>query len=306
MKLPFKTLPDLMQYFNNEEKSRDFLERLRWPDGTIICPVCGTRGAYRNSDMKTYKCKGKACKTNFSVTVGTMMENSKIPLSKWFAAVWLITNHKKGISSCQLARDLGIGQKAAWFLLHRIREMVTDKAPQLLDNICEIDECYVGGRMANMSKTKRTIYRDFGRDNKTPVMGILERDGKVRLSVIGRDSFKDVVRQNVATSAVVVTDEHGSYQGLANEYKGHITVNHSRLEFKNGIYYTNGIEGFFSLLKRAIIGIYHQVSPTHLHRYCHESSYRYNTRKIKDCDRFLDAMQKTKGRLTYQKLTEKK
>src|SRR5689334_12714887 len=139
MNLPFKTLPDLLNFFNREDRCIDFLEKLRWPDGNIICPKCyGTR-CYRNSDMKTYKCRHLTCKARFSVTVGTMMENTKIPLAKWFAAVWLITNHKKGISSCQLARDLGIGQKAAWFLNHRIREMVIDKAPELLENVVAVD-----------------------------------------------------------------------------------------------------------------------------------------------------------------------
>jgi transposase-like protein len=302
MNLPFTTLPDLMQYFNSEERARDFLEKVRWPNGKVVCPYCNKAGAYRNCDFKTYTCKEGTCKARFSVTVGSMMENTKLPLCKWFAAIWLITNHKKGISSCQLARDLGIGQKAAWFLNHRIREMVMDKAPDKLDNICEVDSCYIGGRWANMRKTKRTRLQQAGVDNKVPVMGILQRDGKARLTIIGKDSFKDVVRKNVNNDAVVVTDEHLGFKGLGNEYRGHISVNHSQLEFKTGIYYTNSVEGFFALLKRSIIGIYHQVSPKHLHRYCEETSYRYNTRKIKDVNRFMDAMQKTAGRLTYNKL----
>lgn len=132
MNLPFKTLPELFQYFNHEDKARDFLKKMRWPDGRIICPICSKRGAYRNADMKHYTCRGTDCKARFTVTVGTMMENTKLPLAKWFAAIWLITAHKKGISSCQLARDLGIGQKAAWFLNHRIRQMVTEQAAHKL------------------------------------------------------------------------------------------------------------------------------------------------------------------------------
>src|SRR5437868_2639263 len=145
MNLPFKTLPDLLQYFNNEDKARTFLEQMRWPSGNIVCPICGAKNAYRNGDCKTYKCRSKDCKMNFSVTVGTLMENTKLPLAKWFAAIWLVTNHKKGISSCQLARDLGIGQKAAWFVLHRVREMVMEKEPALLDNVVAVDEAHVGG-----------------------------------------------------------------------------------------------------------------------------------------------------------------
>jgi hypothetical protein len=302
MNLPFKTLPDLLQYFNHEEKARDFLEKMRWPDGRIICPICGVRGAYRNADMKTYSCRDKTCKARFSVTVGTMMENTKLPLCKWFAAIWLITAHKKGISSCQLARDLGIGQKAAWFLNHRIREMVIDKAPELLQEIVSIDETYVGGKWANMNKTKRTRIQAQGIDNKIAVMGLVQREGKGRFAVIGKDSFKEVVRRNVSTGAIIVTDEHNGYQGLDKEYNGHVTINHSRLEFVQDGFSTNSVEGMFSIPKRAIIGIYHQVSPYHLHRYCHEVSYRYNSRKVKDCHRFIDAMTKTKGRLKYKDL----
>lgn len=302
MNLPFKTLPELFRYFNHEDKARDFFEKMRWPDGKIICPICGVRGAYRNADMKTYTCRDMACKVRFSVTVGTMMENTKLPLCKWFAAIWLITAHKKGISSCQLARDLGIGQKAAWFLNHRIRQMVTEQAPELLQDIVSIDETYVGGKWANMKKTKRTQMNEQGTENKTPVMGLMQREGKVRLTVIGKNSFKDIVRRNVDTKAILVTDEHLGYKGLENEYNGHVTLNHSQFVFMQDGFTTNNLEGFFSLLKRSIIGIYHQVSPAHLHRYCHEASYRYNTRKIKDCDRFIDAMKKTTGRLRYSDL----
>ncbi len=304
MNLPFKTLPELMQYFNTEEKARDFLEKMRWPDGRIICPICGVRGAYRNCDLKTYTCKDVDCKSKFTCTVGTLMENTKLPLAKWFAAIWLITAHKKGISSCQLARDLGIGQKAAWFLNHRIREMVLDKAPEKLEGTVSIDETWVGGKWKNLPKTKRTKVREAGIETKTPVMGLMQKDGRVKLTVIGKHSFKDIVRKNVATNATLVTDEHNGYEGLAKEYSGHVTINHSLLEFVKDGFTTNNLEGFFSLLKRSIIGIYHQVSPFHLHRYCTEASYRYNTRKVKDVERFFDAMKKTKGRLKYKDLIQ--
>ena len=303
MNLPFKTLPELFRYFSNEDKARDFLEKTRWPDGRIVCPKCGKRGAYRNSDMRTYVCRDQECTNRFSVTVGTMMENTKLPLAKWFGAIWLITAHKKGISSCQLARDLGIGQKAAWFLLHRIREMVTEKAPELLKaDVVMADECYVGGKFGNMKKTRRSKYIDEGKSNKTPVMGLLEKDGKGRLTVIGKDSFKDVVRKNVDKGAILVTDEHLGYVGLNKEYNAHVTINHSQLEFIRDGFTTNAVEGMFSILKRAIIGIYHQVAAGHLHRYCNEVAYRYNTRKVKDVQRFMDAMKQTKGRLKYKDL----
>ncbi len=298
----FKTLPELIQYFNTEDKARSYLEKMRWPDGKIICPYCNKKGAYRNLDMKTYTCRSLTCKARFSVMVGSLMENTKLPLCKWFAAIWLVTGHKKGISSCQLARDLGIGQKAAWFLLHRIREMVTDKAPELLNNVVAVDEAHVGGRWANMNKTKRTALHEAGIDNKTAVMGLVQQDGKAKLSVIGNDTLKDKVRQNVHEDAMLVTDEANGYTGLIDEYRGHVTVNHSQLEFKKDGFSTNSVEGLFSMLKRSIIGIYHQVSPYHLNKYCNETAYRFNTRKIKDGERFTDAMQKTAGRLKYKDL----
>ena len=302
MNLPFKTLPELLQYFNNEDKSRDFLEKMRWPNGDIICPICGAKRAYRNGDCKTYKCRNIDCKTNFSVTVGTLMENTKLPLAKWFAAIWLITNHKKGISSCQLARDLGIRQKAAWFLLHRVRQMVMDKAPDLLENVVAVDEAHVGGKFANMQKTKRAKHLEAGTSNKTPIMGMIEKNGKAKLFVIGETSYKDMVRQNVSPNSTLVTDEHLGYQGLAYEYTNHVAVNHSRLEFMRDGFTTNEVEGFFSLFKRMYIGTYHVMSPYHLNRYCQEHAYRFNTRKIKDGLRFLDVMSKTSGRLKYKDL----
>lgn len=305
LQLPFKTLPELLQYFNTEEKARDFLEKMRWPDGRIACPICGKRGAYRNCDFKNYTCKDMACRSRFTVTVGTMMENTKLPIAKWFAAIWLITAHKKGISSCQLARDLGIGQKAAWFLNHRIREMVAEKAPELLENVVSVDECYVGGRWANMNKTKRTKLQAAGKDNKTAVMGMMQREGKARLSVIGKNSFKDVVRANVDKGAILVTDEHLGYKGLENEFNAHVTINHSQLEFIRDGFSTNNVEGVFGQLKRMVIGIYHQISPYHLQSYCNEAAYRYNTRKIKDVERFVDALKKTKGRLRWNDLVKR-
>lgn len=302
MNLPFKTLPQLFQYFTSEDKAYDFLVKSRWPDGKVTCPKCGKRGAYANANGRHFTCKNVQCKSRFMATVGTMMENTKLSLVKWYGAIWLITAHKKGISSCQLARDLGIGQKAAWFLNHRIRQMVTEQAPELLQDIVSADETYVGGKWANMKKTKRTQLQESGKENKIAVMGLMEREGKARLTVIGKDSFKEVVRKNVDKGAILVTDEHSGYTGLDKEYNGHVTLNHSQLVFTQDGFSTNNVEGMFSQLKRMIIGIYHQISPYHLQAYCSEAVYRYNTRKIKDVDRFHNAMSKTAGRLKYKDL----
>lgn len=221
-------------------------------------------------------------------------------------AMFLVTAHKKGISSLQLARDMGITQKTAWFVLHRIRHMVGDPAPAPLDNIVEIDETYVGGKLPLMNRKRRKKWQDLNIDNKTAVMGFLERDGKARLTIINGDTFKDKVRENVKPDAVIMTDTHLSYQGLAFEYAGHGTVNHPQGQYRDGIAYTNGVEGFFSCLKRSIIGCYHQVSPKHLQAYCEETSYRYNTRKTTDKERFINTLQLTEGRrLTYNNLIKK-
>lgn len=302
--IEFKNLKDLMSKLADEKACREHMEELRW-GGNPICPFCNKDKPYKLGDGKTYRCKNKECKKDFTVTVKTVFENSKIPLSTWIAATYVLSAHKKGISSHQLARDLGITQKSAWFVLQRLRFIMCDPEPELSEGIVEVDETYVGGKFANMNRTRRNKWQELGIDNKVAVMGLLERDGKAKLTVIGQKSFKDVVRDNVDKSAVLVTDTHLAYQGLVSEYKDHLTINHSQMEFRNGLAYTNSVEGFFSCLKRSIFGIYHSVSPKHLHRYCTETAYRYNTRKITDKERFTQTLQNTSGRLTYNNLIEK-
>lgn len=302
--LEFKNLKELMIKLSDEKVCRQHVEDMRW-GGDPFCPHCGGTKPYKLKDGKTYRCKDKTCKRDFTVTVGTIFENSKIPLSTWMAAMFLLTGHKKGISSLQLARDLGVTQKTAWFMNHRIRLIMGDPNPAPLDNIVEVDETYVGGKFANMNRARRKKHQEQGRDNKVAVMGLLERDGKARLTVIGGNTFKDVVRENVNNTAVVVTDTHLAYVGLAQEYAAHLSVNHSKSEYRNGLAFTNSVEGFFSCLKRSIYGIYHSVSPKHLHRYCEETSYRYNSRQITDANRFTRTLQNTEGRLKYKTLINK-
>lgn len=302
----FKNLREMMAAYSDENVCREYMEQMRW-GGNPTCPFCGMNNPYRLKNGKTFRCRDKECKKDFTVTVGTIFENSKVKLSVWMAAMYLITGHKKGVSSLQLSRDLGITQKTAWFVLHRVRLLMNDPEPDVpLDNIVEVDETYVGGKFENMNRKRLKHHRETGKDNKTAVMGLLERDGKARLTVIGNNTFKDVIRNNVAPTAEIMTDSHLSYTGLANEFKAHEAVNHNIKEFKRGIAYTNSVEGFFSLFKRTIFGTYHQVSPKHLHRYCAESTYRFNSRKISDADRFQFALSNTKGRLTYKQLINKK
>jgi transposase-like protein len=300
----FKTLKDLMNHFNDESVCRAYMEEMRWR-GNVICPFCNASKPYKLRDGKTYRCKDKTCRKDFTVTIKTVFENSKVKLSTWLSALYVLTGHKKGISSHQLARDLGITQKTAWFVNHRLRLILNEPEPKPLENIVEIDETYVGGKFENMNRGRRKKWQEKGTDNKVPVMGLLQRDGKARLTVIGAKTFKDIVRDNVDNKALVITDSHLSYIGLSNEYAGHESVNHSIQEYKRGIVHTNSVEGFFSLFKRTIFGTYHAVSPKHLHRYCAESSYRFNFRKIKDADRFRMAISSTKGRLKYKNLIEK-
>ena len=294
-----------MTYLKDEKVCREYYALLRW-GGNPTCPHCNHSKPYVLNGGKLYRCSSKTCKKNFTVTVGTIFEKSKISLATWMGAVFVLSAHKKGISSLQLARDLGVTQKTAWFILHRIRHIMGDPDSQPLDNIVEIDETYVGGKFQNMNRGKRKEWQDKGIDNKVAVMGLLERDGKAKLTVIGKNTFKEVIRDNVKPDAIIMTDSHLSYQGLSFEFAGHQTVNHKEMQFRDGIAYTNTVEGFFSSLKRSIFGIYHQVSPKHLAQYCTETSYRYNTRKMTDKDRFIANMKAANGhRLTYNTLIQK-
>ena len=303
--LEFKNYKELMAKLSDEKVCRDAMEMWRW-NGEPFCPHCNGAKPYKLKDGKTYRCREKSCRKDFTVTVGTIFENSKIPLSTWIASIFVITAHKKGISSLQLSRDLGITQKTAWFVLHRIRFIMDEPNPEPLEHIVELDETYAGGKFANMNRGRRKKHQEEGTDNKTAVMGFVERQGKARLSVIGENSFKDMVRKNVKEDAIVVTDQHAGYKGLADEYAAHLSVNHSEMQFKDGLAYTNTVEGFFSCLKRSLIGIYHYASPQHLQQYCNETAYRYNTRKITDKDRFTQTMCNVEGRLKYKTLIEKK
>lgn len=301
--ITFKNLKDVLTRLKNEDVCRAFLEQMRW-NGEPFCPHCNCTKPYKLKDGKTYRCRDKRCKKDFTVTVGTIFENSKIPLSTWVAALYLASANKKGISSCQLSRHLGITQKTAWFILGRIR-LIMDVPKPKLEGIVEVDETYMGGEMKNKSKSKRQRLKEEYKDTSTPVMGMIARDGKVEIRPIGNMTFKEVVRGNVDKKAIVVTDSHNSYTGLDKEYAGHETVNHSQEEWRRGIYYTNTVEGVFAILKRTIYGTYHQASPKHMFRYCAEVEYRYNTRKMKDGERFDLIMSNIEGRLKYKDLIKK-
>lgn len=302
----FKSLLDLLHHFHDEQVCREYLVQQRW-NGKPVCPHCGNgeKRIYTIEGGKRYKCSN--CSKKFSVTVGTVFEHIRIPLNKAFAAIYLATAHKKGISSCQLARDLGITQKSAWFTLHKIREMLKVTNPELLTGSVQADETFVGGKNKNRHADKK-VPESQGRSvkDKTPVFGLLS-DGRVNAEVVKDtkgSTLKPIIKAMVESGSIVITDEWGGYNGLSSEYQ-HEVLKHIENEFVRNGFHTNSIEGFWSLLKRGIFGIYHSVSAKHLHRYTGEFSYRYNTRDENDRDRFSNSLTRLEGHLTYKKLIAK-
>jgi transposase-like protein len=295
----FNSLLQVLDYFKDEETCKNYLAEKRWGvDRQPVCPHCGHTHVYTTT--RGYKCANKECYKKFTVISGTISENTKIGLRTWFAAMYLCTAHKKGISSLQLGRDLHLTQKTAWFVLHRIREMLTDNAPELLEGTVEVDETYVGGKNINRHANKKIKQ---GEEDKTPVVGLLERGGNVSTYVVSETTSEvlhPIMKNRLKkSSATLITDGYSAYHGLGKDYP-HFVVNHSDGVYVVGKYHTNTIENFWSLLKRGIIGIYHSVSPKHLHRYCNEFGFRYNSRQIKDATRFELSVGRAEGkRLRY-------
>lgn len=300
----FASILEFQKEFNTDEKCREYLEQQRW-NGTPACPFCGSLNVHRyTTDKRKFNCREKECKRIFSVTVGTIYENTKIPLTKWFLATYILSVHSKGISSLQLATWLDITQKTAWHLNHRIRESLTYKQPKQLKGIVEVDESFIGGKFSNIHLSKRKKLEKF--DNKTMVFGALEREGKVVTKVVPdttAESLIPAIQENIEEGSIMVSDENSSYHGLKKSYK-HVKINHSKGEYVRGAAHTNTLEGFWSLLKRQINGIHHSVSPKHLQRYCNESAFRYNKREVTQDERFANALENCEGTLSYDELTK--
>jgi transposase-like protein len=299
METKFNNFVDFGKRFPDEQTCREYLAQARW-HGKPICPHCGySEKVYRINDGKLYKCA--KCLKQFTVRVGSIFEDSALPLQKWFMAIYILTAHRTGLSSCQLARDIEVTQKTAWHMLHRIRYAIKTKSfNRPLNGIVEVDETYVGGR----THGKESGYMQ---GNKTPVFGMLERGGEVRTQPVehacGR-VLKPIIRQNISPDAIIMSDEFGGYKDLNKEFKDHKVVRHGRKQYVNGDAHTNSIEGFWSMMKRGINGVQHHVTRKHMHRYSDEYAYRYNTRKLTDIERFHMFFQHCSGRLTYVELID--
>jgi transposase-like protein len=309
-----KTLQEAIQKFSDEIKCIKYFSAIRWPNG-VKCVSCGDENVTFVSTRKIWSCK--ACRKQFSIKIGTIFEDSPIPLTKWFPAVWLIVSAKNGISSYEIHRALGVTQKTAWFMLHRIRLAMQNGSFMKLGGkggAVEVDETYIGGKARNMHFERKLRMIDGGRGTvgKVAVIGLLQRHGKgkskVRLTTVqntSREDLQPIIRKNVKAGSEVYTDSHSSYEGLNDEYF-HEFVNHAET-YAKGKVHTNGLENFWSLLKRGLRGTYVSVEPFHLFRYLDEQSFRYNNRiDMDDADRFNKLLKKVTGkRVTYSKLTGK-
>src|SRR5258706_6736402 len=303
-----KTLQQAVIYFSNPDNCREYLVARRWPNG-VTCPTCGRDDASYLANQKKWQCKSAHKQRQFSAKTGTIFEDSPLGLDKWLTAVWLITNAKNGISSYEVHRAVGVTQKTAWFMLQRIRlAMQTGSFAKKMSGHVEVDETFIGGLARNMHKSKKAHLSRTGFIGKVAVMGLLERHGgEVRTMVVpgtSRAILEPKVREHVEAGSNVYSDAHSAYDNLDDAFVRGV-INHAE-RYVDGQIHTNGIENFWSLLKRMIKGTYVSVEPFHLFRYLDEQSFRFNTRKGTDADRFVKAAAAlTGGRLTYDELIGK-
>lgn len=295
----------------DETAAVEFMERQRWGDSPG-CPRCGSVEVYKMADRKTgernrrYLWRCRDCKRQFSVRIGTVLEDSRIPLRHWCFAFWAACSSKKGVSALQIQRQTGLSYKSALFLLHRVRFAMsgdTENPPQLSGTV-EVDETYVGGKPRHKGRPENRKIQGYG-TKKAPVMALVERGGNVRAFPLDKVTSRNLqlaIREHVAPSARIITDEHQGYPGVARHFAGgHDTVKHSAKEYVRGDVHTNTVEGFFSRIKRSIIGIHHSVSKRHLHRYVDHMAFLHNTRALEDGARTVRAIRGAEGkRLRYR------
>ena len=307
-----QTLHDAIKYFADEDRALDFMKAIRWPDGVVKCPRCGSTDVSFLSTRRIWKCKNAHEKQQFSVKVGTVLEDSPIGLDKWLCGFWLIANAKNGISSYELHRSIGVTQKTAWFMLHRIRLAMQNESLEQFSGRVEADETFVGGRARNMHSDKKGHLKGGGVVGKVAVMGLLERNApdrhsRVKLRVVRnvrRSQLQKEIKKEVVKGSEVYTDALRSYSGLEKEYV-HNVIDHAEC-YAKGHVHTNGLENFWALLKRGIHGTYVNVEPFHLFRYLDEQAFRFNERKDNDAGRFVKVVSGIIGKgLRYVKLTGK-
>lgn len=305
-----ESLQEAMTYFSDEDRCIAYLVSMRWPEG-VTCPTCGSDKVHYLAKQRRWKCKTKHARQQFSIKVGTVMEDSPIPLTKWLPAMWMLANCKNGISSYELHRALKVTQKTAWFMFHRIRLAMQDNTPEKLSGQVEVDESFIGGAARFMHKSvKARKITGTGGAGKTVVMGLLERGkgkkkSRVQATVVkntDRTTLQKEVRQRIEKGSELHTDEHSGYVGLEDDY-AHQVIHHAEA-YVRGHVTTNRIENFWTLLKRTIKCSYVSVEPFHLHRYLDEQAFRFNERGGKDPDRFVHVASAVAGkRLTYKGLT---
>jgi len=300
------SLQEAIIYFADPVNCREYVVRRRWPKG-VTCPTCGCEDVIFLENQNRWQCRQKHSKRQFSLKTGTIYEDSPLGLDKWLVATWLVSNCKNGVSSCEIARALNITQKSAWFLDHRIRLSLGMGPGNKLSGQIEADETFIGGKARNMHASRRAqkITGTGGKD-KTAVMGILERGGKVRTKVVDnrkKKALQSELREHVLAGSAIFTDALKSYEGL-DEFQ-HEVIDHA-IAYVNGEVHTNGLENFWSLLKRSLKGTYVSTEPFHLFRYLDEQAYRYNNRQLTDSERFSMAVAGIVGkRVTFDQLTGK-
>jgi transposase-like protein len=302
-----KTLNEAIRYFADPDNCLKTTIALRWPNG-VTCPTCGSKEVTLLSTRQLWKCKSKHPKQQFSAKVGSIFEDSPIGLDRWFTAIWLIANCRNGVSSCEIARDLGVTQKTAWFMMHRIRLAMNNGTFEKLTGEVEADETFIGGLARFMHKDKKAKITGTGGAGKAVVMGLIDRHSKkVRIAHIPNvqgDTVKGFVRKYVKGGSYVFSDAFAGYNGLDRDYV-HQVIDHAE-KYVDGNVHTNTIENFWSLLKRGLKGTYVSVEPFHLFRYLDEQAFRFNNRKTDDGSRFVETLAGVIGkRLTYRHLTGK-
>lgn len=307
-----RTLQQAIQYFSNFENCKAFMVELRWPDGKVACPTCGSDHVTWLENARLWKCYGKHERPKFSLKTGTIFEDSPLGLETWLPVMWILVNSKNGVSSWEIHRSMGVTQKTAWFMLQRCRLALQDeRTGGKLGGEVEVDETYIGGKARNMHKARRERSlegKGGGTVGKVGVQGMLQRGAKIHTKVINDSRYSTLVPNiwaNVEKGSTVYTDEAKAYHGLCADYT-HEAINHLET-YVDGNVHTNGVENFWSLLKRSIGGTYVSVEPYHLFRYVDEQAFRFNNRgPMTDADRFTFAMRKIVGkRLTYAELTGK-